>query len=183
MPSPVYLTRRPWCSRILGSTNSRRCALKRSCVPSSSARIRREYPTASAASIAARRRVEAIRRNTTGVKFVSNELYRISVPGEAAGVPRRRREAYSTDARFAVLDHQGDRGGVQIVRASAGWPVGEGCDVLAIVVAQMAALAEPDRVAARGGRAVCGWGKGGCCRGSSRQWAHARAATERQKLW
>src|ERR1700736_5291401 len=51
---------RPRCSRIFGSTSSPRCALKRSCVPSSSAPIRREYPTTSAARIAARRRVAVV---------------------------------------------------------------------------------------------------------------------------
>src|SRR6516165_10698276 len=51
---------RPRCSRIFGSTTSVRCALKRSCVPSSSAPIRREYPTTSAARIAARRRVAVV---------------------------------------------------------------------------------------------------------------------------
>jgi len=42
IPSPVVLTMRPECSRIFGSTSSRRRALRRSCVPSSSAPIRRE---------------------------------------------------------------------------------------------------------------------------------------------
>jgi hypothetical protein len=41
-PSPVFLTVRPWCSLICGSTSSRRCALSRWCVPSSSAPISRE---------------------------------------------------------------------------------------------------------------------------------------------
>jgi hypothetical protein len=60
MPSPVVLTMRPRCSLIFGSTSSRRCALRRSSVPSSSAPIRREYPTTSAARIAVRRRTEGI---------------------------------------------------------------------------------------------------------------------------
>src|SRR5262249_37944199 len=37
IPSPVVLTMRPWCSAIFGSTSSRRSALRRSSVPSSSA--------------------------------------------------------------------------------------------------------------------------------------------------
>ena len=56
-PSPVVLTMRPWCSAIFGSRSSRRSALRRSSVPSSSAPISREYPATSAARIAARRRV------------------------------------------------------------------------------------------------------------------------------
>src|ERR1700757_4070417 len=59
-PSPVVLTMRPCCSVIFGSTSSRRSALRRSCVPSSSAPIKREYPTTSAARIAARRRVAVV---------------------------------------------------------------------------------------------------------------------------
>src|SRR6516165_4042063 len=57
MPSPVVLTMRPLCSAIFGSRSSRRSALRRSSVPSSSAPISREYPATSAARIAARRRV------------------------------------------------------------------------------------------------------------------------------
>ena len=34
IPSPVVLTMRPECSSIFTSTSSRRCALRRSCVPS-----------------------------------------------------------------------------------------------------------------------------------------------------
>ena len=56
-PSPVVLTMRPLCSAIFGSRSSRRSALRRSSVPSSSAPISREYPATSAARIAARRRV------------------------------------------------------------------------------------------------------------------------------
>ena len=41
-PSPAVLTMRPRCSRILGSSSSRRCAFRRSRVPSSSTPIRRE---------------------------------------------------------------------------------------------------------------------------------------------
>src|SRR5271166_3709029 len=51
------LATRPRCSAIFGSTSSRRNALRRSSVPSSSAPISREYPATSAARIAARRRV------------------------------------------------------------------------------------------------------------------------------
>jgi adenylate cyclase len=51
---------RPRCSSIFGSTSSRRWAWSRSCVPSSSWPIRREYPATSAARMAARRRVEAM---------------------------------------------------------------------------------------------------------------------------
>src|SRR4029077_14177406 len=54
MPSPVVLTMRPCCSLIFGSRSSRRSALRRSSVPSSSATISREYPAPSAARIAAR---------------------------------------------------------------------------------------------------------------------------------
>src|SRR6516164_1381273 len=57
IPSPVFFTMRPRCSLIFGSTSSRRCPLSRSCVPSSSVPIRREYPATSAARIAVRRRV------------------------------------------------------------------------------------------------------------------------------
>ena len=56
-PSPVVLTMRPWCSAIFGSRSSRRSALRRSSVPSSSVSISREYPATSAARIAASRRV------------------------------------------------------------------------------------------------------------------------------
>src|ERR1700730_2947799 len=42
IPSPVFFTIRPWCSLIFGSTNSRRCAVRRSCVPPSSTPISRE---------------------------------------------------------------------------------------------------------------------------------------------
>jgi phosphate:Na+ symporter len=49
-------------SAIFGSTSSRRCAFSRSCVPSSSAPMRREYPATSAARIAVRRRIEGISR-------------------------------------------------------------------------------------------------------------------------
>jgi hypothetical protein len=59
-PSPVVLTMRPRCSAIVGSRTSRRSALRRSSVPSSSAPISREYPATSAAKIAARRRMAAI---------------------------------------------------------------------------------------------------------------------------
>jgi len=48
-PSPVFLTIRPRCSAIFGSTSSRRCAFSVSCVPSSSTLISREYPAKSAA--------------------------------------------------------------------------------------------------------------------------------------
>jgi arylformamidase len=41
-PSPVFFTIRPLCSLILGSTSCPRCALRRSCVPSSSAHMKRE---------------------------------------------------------------------------------------------------------------------------------------------
>src|SRR5215472_5597309 len=41
-PSPVVLTMRPWWSAIFGSSSSRRSALRRSSVPSSSAPISRE---------------------------------------------------------------------------------------------------------------------------------------------
>jgi hypothetical protein len=41
-PSPVFLTTRPRCSAIFGSTNSPRCPFSLSCVPSSSTPIRRE---------------------------------------------------------------------------------------------------------------------------------------------
>src|SRR6201997_865901 len=57
IPSPVVLTMRPLCSAILGSTSSRRSALRRSSGPSSPAPISREYPATSAARIAVRRRV------------------------------------------------------------------------------------------------------------------------------
>ena len=50
------LDERPRCSAIFGSTSWRRCAFRRSSVPSSSAPISREYPATSAARIAARRR-------------------------------------------------------------------------------------------------------------------------------
>jgi hypothetical protein len=53
MPSPVVLTMRPRCSLILGSISSRRCALSRARVPSSSAPISRLYPAVSAARMAA----------------------------------------------------------------------------------------------------------------------------------
>ena len=55
-PSPVFFTIRPLCCLIFGSTSSPRWALSRSCVPSSSAPIKREYPATSAARIAVRRR-------------------------------------------------------------------------------------------------------------------------------
>ena len=64
IPSPVFLTVRPWCSLTFGSTSSRRWAWSRSCVPSSSAPINRLYPATSAARIAARRRVAGIPRET-----------------------------------------------------------------------------------------------------------------------
>src|SRR5262249_14898683 len=60
-PSPVVLTIRPRCAATSGSISSRRCPRSRSCVPSSSAPIKREYPATSAARIAVRRRTEAIR--------------------------------------------------------------------------------------------------------------------------
>src|SRR5215469_13490126 len=53
IPSPVFFTMRPRCSLILGSTSSRKCALRRACVPSSSIPIKREYPATSAARTAA----------------------------------------------------------------------------------------------------------------------------------
>src|SRR5258708_36097310 len=56
MPSPVVLTMRPLCSAIFGSISSRRCALSRASVPSSSAPISRLYPATSAARMAANRR-------------------------------------------------------------------------------------------------------------------------------
>jgi hypothetical protein len=59
-PSPVFFTIRPRCSSIFGLTSSPTCALSRSCVPSSSAPIRREYPATSTARIAARRRTGGI---------------------------------------------------------------------------------------------------------------------------
>jgi hypothetical protein len=59
-PSPVFFTTRPLCSAIFGLTNCPRWAFRRSCVPSSSAPIRREYPATSAARIAVRRRTEGI---------------------------------------------------------------------------------------------------------------------------
>src|SRR6516165_7207076 len=43
-PSPVFFTIRPRCSAIFGSIRSRRWAFSRSCVPSSSAPMSREYP-------------------------------------------------------------------------------------------------------------------------------------------
>src|SRR5215472_3574707 len=52
IPSPVFFTMRPRCSLILGSTSSRKCALRRACVPSSSIPIKREYPATSAARTA-----------------------------------------------------------------------------------------------------------------------------------
>src|SRR6516225_1627719 len=42
IPSPVFLTVWPWCSLTLGSTSSRRCVFRRSCVPSASSPINRE---------------------------------------------------------------------------------------------------------------------------------------------
>jgi len=42
IPSPVVFTMRPECSPIFTSTSSRRYTLRRSCVPSSSAPIRRK---------------------------------------------------------------------------------------------------------------------------------------------
>src|SRR6266849_1930598 len=59
-PSPIVLTMPPPCSSILGSISLRRRALRRTSVPSSSAPIIREYPTTSAARIAARRRTAFI---------------------------------------------------------------------------------------------------------------------------
>jgi hypothetical protein len=59
-PSPVFFTIRPRCSAIFGLTSSRRWAWSRSCVPSSSAPISREYATTFAARIAVRRRTEGI---------------------------------------------------------------------------------------------------------------------------
>ncbi len=56
MPSPISLTIRPLCSAILGSMRSERRVFRAASVPSSSARIRREYPTTSVARMAARRR-------------------------------------------------------------------------------------------------------------------------------
>src|SRR5215469_10612581 len=53
IPSPVFLTLRPRCSLIFGSTSSRKCALSCACVPSSSTPINREYPATSAARTAA----------------------------------------------------------------------------------------------------------------------------------
>jgi hypothetical protein len=53
----VVLTMRPWYLAILRSMHSLRKFLRRSSVPSSSAPISREYPTTSAARIAARRRL------------------------------------------------------------------------------------------------------------------------------
>jgi hypothetical protein len=50
----------PRCSLIFGSTSCARWALSRSCVPSSSAPIKREYPATSAARIAVRRRTGGI---------------------------------------------------------------------------------------------------------------------------
>src|SRR5262245_53926093 len=55
-PSPVFFTIRPRCSLIFGSTSCRRQALSRSCVPSSSAPMRRAYSATSPARIAASRR-------------------------------------------------------------------------------------------------------------------------------
>ena len=55
-PSPVSFTKRPRLPTIKGSMVSRRVALRRASVPSSSIDIRREYPTTSAARIAASRR-------------------------------------------------------------------------------------------------------------------------------
>jgi hypothetical protein len=63
----MFLSILPLCSLIFGSTSSRRCALSRSCVPSSSAPISREYPATSAARIAVRRRIEGISRLAVGV--------------------------------------------------------------------------------------------------------------------
>ena len=55
-PSPVVLTRRPRCSAILGSMSSLRMDLSCASVPASSASMRREKPTTSAATITASRR-------------------------------------------------------------------------------------------------------------------------------
>jgi hypothetical protein len=41
-PSPMSLTMRPWCSAILGSMNSLRCALSAASVPAWSAAMSRE---------------------------------------------------------------------------------------------------------------------------------------------
>jgi hypothetical protein len=40
-PSPMSLTMRPWCVAIVGLMNSRRSALRRASVPSSSAAMSR----------------------------------------------------------------------------------------------------------------------------------------------
>ena len=56
----MFFTVRPWCSAIFGLTSSRKWACSRSWVPSSSIPMSREYPATSAASIAAKRRVEVM---------------------------------------------------------------------------------------------------------------------------
>jgi hypothetical protein len=56
IPSPVVLKMRPRCCLISGSISSRRCPFRAASVFSSSPPIRREYPTTSAANIAAKRR-------------------------------------------------------------------------------------------------------------------------------
>src|SRR5215472_10378491 len=55
-PSPITLKTRPLNSATSGSTTSRRAARSRASVPASSPAIMREYPTTSAARMAARRR-------------------------------------------------------------------------------------------------------------------------------
>ena len=59
----IFWTVRQWWSLSFGSRSSRKCALSRSCVPSS-ARISRGQPATSAARIAARRRVVAMAQVT-----------------------------------------------------------------------------------------------------------------------
>jgi class 3 adenylate cyclase len=60
LPSPVRFTTRPLCTAMVGSIRSLRSARKRARVRSSSALVRRLYPTTSAARMAASFRVSAM---------------------------------------------------------------------------------------------------------------------------
>src|SRR3984893_7966695 len=118
MPSPVVLTTRPWCSAIFGSTSSRRTALRRSSVPSSSAPISREYPATSAARIAARRRVWLMSAHRQA-QARQEELAVLGVAkGEMARHDQRANGAQLADdrARFAEPTHMRVTGGEKLIR-------------------------------------------------------------------
>jgi hypothetical protein len=67
IPSPVFLTTRPRCWAILGSTRERRWSWSWVCVPSSSRPVNRLYPATSAARMAVSRRSRSVDKAPSGM--------------------------------------------------------------------------------------------------------------------